>query len=336
MVSKTWSFEWLQKQCRGKGILAPQSSEDWLPSFWHYLRDESQPPHGFSGMLSTNYGGTILPLAVQVAQNDRKEALERVHLHVRVEAFAWTVYLRRLEDLVLMELERQKTEKRFRAPIGRLTWTDMTDLSMLTASAFVVGILDAADWLAEQVIRYKDVDSAATNFEEQPLVFEWFMVELICKFKRMESSRISPPIGTTDIFHRILANWESNIDSELLELSDLHARKLLSIRKSNDDLITGLNYGINRFLPIELMFIGKVREQQGLSFKVPDHELFINPLISFDNYPESGFDAVLQIAADRCNLPEYKIVMPWEERFQLIPARSWQRVVEQSVRQKTE
>jgi hypothetical protein len=324
VVDKVWSFQWLKKQCGKKGWFAPMPEEDWIERLRKHFLDNALSAHSFSKSISRAFDPNLLTFAVSTAETDRNQALERIHLYVRVQLFGWFVYIKRLDDLVEQLVEKKVK----RIAIGSLEWFDVQKIATLAASAFVVGIDDAAEMIADHVIRYKNGDTPATKIKDnEPDVFEWFMIELICKWKGVTSSIKPPFVKATDVFHRIIDNWDSDISQELTELCDLHAKKLLSIKKSDNDLIIGLNYGLLFYIPVEILFIHKIRRLQGKASRLPSHYLLDSPLISTENYPSSGYDEVLQAAMDHCDLKSHNIQIPWEDRFQKLPPREWQNSV---------
>lgn len=297
-------------------------------------RTYSQCEHNFRQLLSGRAGQVMLIRAslidsfyhalalasVSNACSRPQTALKALHLIWRLEAISVATMLEQIEQLFA---------ERARPRVAPLSTSDVNDILILAAAGNVLGSVDGAAYFWSKASFLADADSLRIErdaFSTGPV--EPFLFNLCSKFYGNRTPLPIPKMSSAREFVDIEQNWETvNFDSAADELLSLKRDKLLA-KGLNNDLVFGLNSGINFFVPFEYLFMRHVRKKTGLPMKETDDELVNLPVCKeLSVFSETGFNSHIQelLNAIRELLPAFSL--PWEERLQALPATEFQSII---------
>ena len=127
--------------------------------------------------------------------------------------------------------------------------------------------------------------------------------------------------GVADLgpFAPVFENWNDSaaLEESVLSLCELHAQKAVDVELPDDDFIFGLNVGICCELPVEILFLRRVRQDLGMSIPDPDHPMLRSPLAQLPYpCPRSGYDECIAEIYGNCKEIMPDLLIPWEEELQ--------------------
>lgn len=262
----------------------------------------------------------LAPTSVFNACSSPQTARNALHLIWRLEAISVATMLEQIEKLFA---------ERARPRIAPLSTQRINDILMLVAAGNVLGSVDGAAYFWKKACFLADADSLRIErdaFSAGPV--EPFLFNLCTKFYGNRTPLPIPKMSSAREFVDIEQNWETvNFDSAADELLALKRTKLLA-KGLNNDLVFGLNSGINFFVPFEYLFMRQVRQKTGLPMKETDDELVNLPVCKeLSVFSETGFNSHIQelLNVIRELLPNFSL--PWEERLQALPPTEFQSVI---------
>jgi hypothetical protein len=256
---------------------------------------------------------------------DRIQCLRRIHVCWRYSAFGWKAYLHRAEQLAT---EFPKKAFHRSLPIGDIDVNYSSGILMTMALASVLGEDDVHDWFGNRCLQMLDLNEPYVDPEAWKMgPLQPFLTWLFCKWKHSEERFRSLGTGNLGPFQCVVDAWNSpeDLDKAIQSLCDLHVRKVLQILKPDDDFIFGLAVGIGYYVPIEILYIQRIRKELGLSVPQPEHPFLSQPMAKIPfPCPRSGYDPFIAKSMQLCRIAMPDLAVPWEDRFQVGgPDTSW-------------
>jgi hypothetical protein len=195
-----------------------------------------------------------------------------------------------------------------------------TEFLMNLALSVVVGEFDAAEWLFEKCMENFNNPHACMEPNAYTLgPVAPFLLKLYGLWRGIPVDLAGKGISLLKPFEDIFDTWNDpeRLEEAVVRLCELHAWKAVNYDLADNDMIFGLQSGLHKDFPTEILFIQRIRRELGLSAPNPDHPLLRSPLMRMPfPCPKSGYDPWLaeSIAKVSHDMPNLRI--EWEEEFQ--------------------
>lgn len=276
--------------------------------------NEDSPQFSCS-LLATTIGITRRCEALHLLDSGEKDlAWRRIHIVWRYKAFSKIVYADRLFQLA------EEVPSNRRLPIGDIENQGLTDHLMTMALSAIFHEEEAADRIGQYCLRFATEPLRFVRDETLTLgPVAPFLLKLYCLWRGIDFELSEYGLQLLEPFHTILEAWNDPelIQEAVCKLTDIHAWKSVNVLSADNDLIFGLQSGIHKELPTEILFIQKIRNDLGLSVPKIDHPLLQSPIAQIPNpMPTSGYDPFLAEVYELCRKEMPNLQIPWEEKYQ--------------------
>ncbi len=316
----TWSFAKEVKECR----LALVENRRLSTEIVNYRsRSSGQTPQAHTPVLAGGIGVErrceLFCLLSSVKDGDviADDVWRRLHVIWRYEAFEFYVYIERLEQLARENPENARAGK---LRIGDFDAFLATQFLMKLALSVVIGENNAADWLGGKCVEYfvnpppYVTPNAYTLGPVAP-----FLLKLYGLWRDIPVDLAGRGVSLLKPFQDILDTWNDpdRLEEAVRRLCELHAWKAVNYDLADNDMIFGLQSGLHKDFPSEILFIQRIRRDLGLSVPDPEHPLLRSPLMRMPfPCPKSGYDPWLaeSLAKVGKEMPDLRI--EWEDEYQ--------------------
>jgi hypothetical protein len=313
MARKTnWSFAAAVLEAK-RAIESNRSLPSQVERLQTAIASESSTPQQIASVLGTSVAVSYWCQALIEASKDARGAWPLVHLVWRMNAFYSIVYFKRYAQL------RHDQRVDYRSGKIRLNALDRQSIAghlMNGAFSFVLGEDHAGSQHFDEIVRLLDTNDSLV----EPSVFQeggthTFLLWLYFKWKGLQSPTYLSRQHTA--FEAIISSWndEDRFQIGVLDLVKLHAQKSANWTKEDSEFVFGLQTGPYRELPVEIIFLLRVRRDLGLHVPDIDHPIMKSPISVPPFGASSPFEKNLWDAYERCRQLIPGLVIPWEDRI---------------------
>ena len=312
MSKQTWTYTRFAKAMNSQ-MVSPGTYSECEAAFNSTLSECRGNLPQLRAALFNAFYPLLARTCVNAAVDEPEKALTCLHLIWRSKAISLAAYLEHMHRLF-----QKKANPRIR-PLGVF---DLNDILTLAISASILGTEDAATYFFNQALALTDSSSARIEpkaFRAGPV--EPFLFNLLSRYYD-ERKRLDIPETSQS---RVFRDVEQGLGTEsfipaIERLAELKEMKLMS-KDLDNDLIFGLNTGVNFFVPFEVFFATKVHSNLSATIMSSSHELLNLPICrEIQRFTESGanyhVEKLLLICGEE--LPGFSV--PWEDRLKDLPA----------------
>jgi len=313
--AKSWSFDQQVREAE-RALRGNDSLDAHVKFFEESFSDSNRGPHNLGPLFQMSLGVTYWHEALLKVEKTPNEAWERIHLVWRGDALTQRVHLERLTQMARDFPDRHR---RGRLGIASIDYDFLGQMLLSVAFSTSLGEDEAAWWLGDRLVQLAVNHDTITNSNMLTTGYtEPFLFRLYCAWRRQDVDLSELGVKDYGPFRAFFDRWHNAaaIEAATLELCRLHASKSANVDREDSDLVFGLQSGPFQELPVEILFLQRVRRDLGLSVPNPEHPLLRSPLMRIPYpCPRSGFDPYLHRVYTKCKEMMPYLTIPWEEEI---------------------